>query len=156
MTLQPSRVLFATDQPTLPMRFRAVLRLSGFDAETVTLRPHAALATLGPEDAFLIFVNANCAPAPGTLAQAVRGTTHSRFVLAGRAITPEMLLTAIEAGIHGVLATGLPVEEAAQALLRIWRGERQFRFDCGPTRRIGPPPPARADFDSAWMLGQAV
>jgi hypothetical protein len=67
-----------------------------------------------------------------------------------------MFLVAIETGVHGVLATGLAVEEAAQALTRIWNGERQFRFDCAAPQPAAPPPPERADFDSAWMFGQYV
>lgn len=170
MTIQPTRILFATDRPAMPMNFRAVLRLSGFDAEWVILRPRAALASLGPEDTLLIFVDADREPDPDMLAQAVRNAPHSRFVLSGRTITPEMLLTAIESGIHGVLATGLPVEEAAEALLRIWQGERQFRFDCGPVRTMAPPafeyddfdcrqscptetPSECDDFDGDWMFG---
>jgi DNA-binding NarL/FixJ family response regulator len=171
MTIQPTRILFATDRPAMPMNFRTVLRLSGFDAEWVTLRPRAAFASLRPEDTFLVFVDASGAPDPVMLTQAVRNAPHSRFVLSGRTITPEMLLTAIESGIHGVLATGLPVEETAQALLLIWQGERQFRFDCGPARPSAPPafeyddfdcgpgcptaPPSSEcdDFDSDWMFG---
>lgn len=171
MTIQPTRILFATDRPAMPMNFRALLRLSGFDAEWVILRPRAAFTSLRPDDTFLIFVDANREPDPVMLAQAVRNAPRSRFVLSGRAITPEMLLAAIESGVHGVLATGLPVEEAAEALLRIWQGERQFRFDCGPTRTVASPafeyddldcapgwpsaPPSSEceDFDSDWMFG---
>lgn len=152
MPNQPTRILFATDQPSLLTYFRRVLHLSGFDAEPAILRPRG-LASLRPEDTFLTFVDANCAPAQDMLAQAVRNAPHSRFVLSGRNITPQMLLVAIESGLHGVLAMGLPVEEAAQALLRIWDGERQFRFDCGPARPAAPPPSEGDDFDSAWMFG---
>ncbi|HEV3200967.1 MAG TPA: hypothetical protein VGZ73_23860 [Bryobacteraceae bacterium] len=152
MTNQPTRILFATDQSSLLAYFRAVLRVSGFAAESAILRQRTGFARLHPEDTFLIFVDANRAPSQDMLAQAVRSAPHSRFVLSGRNITPQMLLTAIESGLHGVLAMGLPVEEAAQALLRIWDGERQFRFDCGPVRPAAPPAECD-DFDSAWMFG---
>jgi len=153
MTNQPTRILFATDQNSLLTYFRAVLRISGFHAESAILRHRAGFASLRPDDAFLIFFDADRAPTPDMLAKVVRSTPHSRFVLSGRAITPQMLLTAIESGIHGVLAMGLPVQEAAQALLRIWDGERQFRFDCGPARPAAPPPSECDDFDSDWMFG---
>jgi hypothetical protein len=155
MTNQPTRILFATDRPALLMNLYAVLRLSGFDAESVTLRPRVAFGNLRPEDTFLVFVDASRAPDPAMLAQAVRIAPHSRFVLSGRDITPEMLLTAIESGIHGVLATDLPVEEASQVLLNIWHGERQFRFVCGPALPTVRPSPECSDFDSAWMFGLA-
>jgi DNA-binding NarL/FixJ family response regulator len=157
MTNQPTRILCVTDQPALVMNLREMVRVAGFAARLETRSPRAAFAGLGAEDAMLVFVDAKCAATPERLAQAVRRSPDSRFVLAGSAIRPEMFLVAMETGMHGALATGLAVEEAAEALERIWRGERQFRFDCSPPTPAAPPPPADcADFDSAWMFGQYV
>jgi DNA-binding NarL/FixJ family response regulator len=156
MTNRPNRILFATNQPMFVLGFRDVLRLAGFDAEPVMLCPQDAFAALRREDAWLIFADARHAPAPVALAQAVRHAPQSRFILCGGVIGPEMLQTAVDSCVHGVLSTDLPIEEAAEALTRIWQGERQFRFDGGPASHTAPPPPAYADFDADWMFGFAV
>lgn len=137
--------------------FGDALRLAGFDAKPVALDPRDAFALPRREDAWLIFADSKDAPDSVTLAQAVRRSPQSRFVLCGGAITPEVLQTVAGAGLHGVLSTCLPVGEAAQALARIWQGERQFRFGGGRAcDSAPPPPPARADFDAEWMFGHAV
>ena len=164
MTTQPTRILFATDQPLQLATIRKAIRLTDLNADPIALRPRAAFATLRAHDACLFFVDAKRAPSASLLTQAVNGAPKTRFILSGTAITPEMLRMAFETGIHGVLSTSLPLEETADAISRIWNGERQFRFDCGPTRTIAPIPPpialpapltipAASDFDSAWMFG---
>jgi DNA-binding NarL/FixJ family response regulator len=154
MTNQPDLILFATNQPLLVASFRDVLRLAGFDAEHVVLGRRDAFAALRSEDAWLIFLDTRHAPA-ATVAQAVRRSPQSRFVLCGTSITPLMLQTAVDGCMHGVLSTSLPVEEAATALTRIWQGERQFRFDR-PSACQTEPPYAGADFDAEWMFGYAA
>jgi hypothetical protein len=156
VTNQPTRILFATYQPMFVLGFRDMLRLAGFDAEPVMLCPQDAFAAPRREDAWLIFADARHAPAAVTLAQAVRHSPQSRFILCGSAIAPEMLQMAVDSCMHGVLSTDLPIEEAAEALARIWQGERQLRFGGGPACHAAPPPPACADFDADWMFGFAV
>ena len=155
MTNQPTLILFVTNQPMLVAGFCNALRLAGFDAAPLMLNPRDAFAALRREDACLIFADARQAPAPAALAQAVRSSPQSRFVLCGSDITPDMLRTAVDSCLHGVLSTGLADEEAAAALARIWQGQRQFRFGGG---RAGyaPPPLPSADFDADWMFGHAV
>ena len=164
MNYQPERIVFATDQPTLLAGFRKAIRLTDFNAEPMMLRPRAAFASLRSDDACLFFVDAKRAPSSNVLAQAVRNSPQSRFVLSGASITPEMLRTAFDTSIHGVLSINLPVEEAADAIIRIWDGERQFRFDTGLTTHPAymplPAPQVPAaeacdDFDRAWMFGLA-
>ncbi len=53
---------------------------------------------------------------------------QSRFVICGGAVTPEMVLAAVEHGLDGVISTRLPEMEATEALVRVCRGERQFRY----------------------------
>jgi hypothetical protein len=48
-----------------------------------------------------------------------------------------------------------PSKEAAEALARIWRGERQFRFGGAQFCHTAPPAGC-ADFDADWMFGLAV
>jgi hypothetical protein len=153
---QPTRILFATNQPMFVLGFRDLLRLAGFDAEPMMLCPQDAFAAPRGEDAWLIFADARHTPAAVTLAQAVRRSPQSRFVLCGSVIAPETLQTAVDSCMHGVLSTDLPIEEAAEALARIWQGERQFRFVGAPACHTPLPPPAGADFDADWMFGLAV
>ena len=154
MTNQPNLILFATDRIMLIVGLCEVLRFAGFDAEHVMLGPLGAFNALGREDAWLIFFDAKHAPAPNALAQAARRSPQSRFVLCGTEITPEMLRAAFDSSVHGVLSTDLPIQEAAEALARIWQGERQVRL--GGERTQTPPLPAAADFDADWMFGHAV
>jgi hypothetical protein len=156
VTNQPHLILFATNQPMLVAGLCEVLRLAGFDSEHVMLGSREAFGALRREDAWLIFFDAKHAPAPAILAQSIRRSPQSRFVLCGGAITPQMLQTAFNSCAHGVLSTELPIAEAAAALARIWQGERQFRFGCEPPRHTAPPPAASADFDADWMFGHAV
>jgi len=140
----------------LVMGFREVLRAAGFDAEPLMLRPSVVMTQLRNEGPCLVFLDAECEPAPAALDQVVRRTPQSRFVLAGTDITPEMLLLAVESGVHGVLSTRLAIEEAAQRISRIWHGERQFRFDSAPAHLNAPAVAAGADFDAEWMFGQRM
>lgn len=156
VTNQPTLILFATNQALLVAGFSDVLRLAGFDAKPVMLGRLDFFAAPRCEDAWLIFFDARHPPAPATLVQAVGRSPQSRFVLCGRAITPEMLQTVVDSCMHGVLSTDLPIEEAAEALARIWQGERQFRFGGGPAYHTAPPPSAGADFDADWMFGHTV
>lgn len=164
MNDHPERIVFATDQPTLLAGFRKAIRHTEFNAEPMMLRPRAAYASLRGDVACLFFVDASRVTSSNALAQTVRSSPQTRFVLTGNFITPEMLRMAFDTGIHGVLSINLPDEEAADAIVRIWNGERQFRFDTGLNRRPAPMPlPAPAppqaegcdDFDRAWMFGLA-
>jgi hypothetical protein len=136
--------------------FREVLRQAGFAAEPVMLNPDTAYAHLTGKEPCLVFLDAECASTPETLDDVICGAPGSRFVLAGSEITPDMLLLAVEAGVHGVLSTRLPIEEAAQRVTRIWDGERQYRFDSAPAAPSVTPLAAGADFDADWMFGQVV
>jgi hypothetical protein len=156
VTKQPNLILFDTDEPLLVGGLCEALRLAGFDSEHVLLGPWDAFAALRREDAWLVFFDAKHAPDPITLAQSIRRSPHSRFVLCGSAITPEMLQTAFDSCVHGVLSNDLPLYEAAAALARIWRGERQFRFGGEPPCHIAPLPAVNAEFDAEWMFGHAI
>lgn len=164
MNYQPERILFATDQPTLLASFRKAIRLTDFNAEPMMLRPRTAYSSLRSDDACLFFVDAKRAPSGNVLAQAIKNSPQSRFILSGSSITPELLRMAFDTAIHGVLSINLPDEEASDAIIRVWNGERQFRFDTGfhrqPAYMPPPAPPAPAadacdDFDRAWMFGLA-
>jgi len=156
MSTEPTRIIFATDQPLLVVGYRDVLRAAGFRAEPAMLQPKAAAESLRREDPCLVLLDSGYEVTPVSLAKAVHKSPGSRMILIGAEIKPEGLLFAVQAGLHGVLSTRLPVDEAAQAIKQIWRGERLFRFDC-PANRAGTAPVGTIDdFDAAWMFGQAV
>jgi hypothetical protein len=134
--------------------FRDVLRLTGFAAQPEMLCPRDLFAALHPKDVWLIFADARHAPSPGRLAQAVLRSPQSRFVICGNVITEEMLET-VTSGVHGVISNGMPIEEAAQALVRIWQGGRRYRQGSAYVRPIRPPP-VGVDFDADWMFGNVV
>ncbi len=154
MTIQPTQIIVATDDPGRSLYFHKMLYFSGFDAEPVRLHPQEALVAVDPCRACLVLVDANSAPASSVLAWAMRQSPESRFVLYHHAVTPDILLKAVESGVHGVLSTSLGIAEGARMVSRVWNGERLFRFNCGAP--IPSPPRALAgDFDSEWMFGHA-
>jgi DNA-binding NarL/FixJ family response regulator len=156
MTNQPSQILFATDRPLFVVGFLGVLERAGFERPPVMRNPRDAFAEVGREDACLVFADASHVHDSGKLSEAVRRSPQSRFVLCGATVTPEILQTAVDSGAHGVLSTGLPAQEAAETLTRIWQGERHFRFPGRPVRGMAPTRSARRDFDAEWMFSQAV
>ena len=156
MIHQPSSIIFATNRPTIAASFSEALRLAGFEAAPVTLRPRDAFTALRQEDAHLFLADARHALSAVMLAEAVVRSPQSKFVLCDSDITPEILRTAVDCGLHGVLSTSLPITEAAEALARIWQGEPQFRFDGQQVYQAPPQTPAHTDFDAEWMFGHAA
>lgn len=156
MSTEPTRIIFATDQPLLVMGYRDVLHAAGFRAEPAMLQPKAAAEWLLREGPCLVLLDSGYEVTPLSLAKAVHKSPLSRMILVGAEIKPEGLMFAVQAGLHGVLSTRLPVEEAAQAIRQIWQGERLFRFDCQGHRASTEPVGTIEDFDAAWMFGQAV
>jgi DNA-binding NarL/FixJ family response regulator len=156
MRTQPTRIIFATDQPLLVIGYRDVLFTAGFCAEPAMLQPKAAAAWLRREDPCLVLLDSRYEVTPASLVQAVHESPLSRMILVGAEIKPEAMIFAVQAGLHGVLSTRLPVEEAASTIKRIWQGERLFRFDCAEPRANAAPIGGIEDFDEAWMFGQAL
>jgi DNA-binding NarL/FixJ family response regulator len=64
-----------------------------------------------------------------TLAELRASTPEALLVLWCSHVTPEFARMACEAGVQGLLSTQLPVEEAADSLAQICRGEQTFRFE---------------------------
>ncbi len=156
MSTEPTRIIFATDQPLLVMGYRDVLLAAGFRAEPAMLQPKAAAELLRREDPCLVLLDSEYEVTPVSLAKAVHKSPRSRMILIGAEIQPEALLFAVQSGLHGVLSTRLPVDEAARAVKQIWQGERLFRFDSPEHRASTAPVGTIDDFDAVWMFGQAV
>jgi len=62
----------------------------------------------------------------------VPGEPRLAFVVWAAHPTGELLRISLECGVHGLLSTRLPLDEAANALARISQGEKIFRFIAGP------------------------
>jgi DNA-binding NarL/FixJ family response regulator len=130
--------VFATEQPLLIAGLRELLRHAGLTSDLSVVMPEALNGNLGPDETSLVLLEGQFQNSWETIVEARRRALRSRFVLLGVDITPQLIHAALEAGLHGVLSTTLPLEESAQGLVQICRGERQFRFGS-PARRSLPP-----------------
>lgn len=148
------KVLLATRQWALVVRFRDVLRQAGFELAPTVVLPQILPAALAENPGCLALIDGNSVISWRSLAAARPGSPDSLLVLCSRKVTPQLVQGALESGIDGVLSVRLPVEEAAQALLAICGGVRQFRFQPpAPVRMQQPAAAARDEFDAAWMFG---
>ena len=145
--------MLATRQMSLVMRFREVLRRAGFQPATLVL-PSMLPSVLTENPGCLALIDGNSTVAWRSLAAVRSSTPGSLLVLCSRNVTPQLVQSALELGMDGVLSTRLPADEAAQALLAICDGERQFRFQPPAGHLIlAPAAAAREEFDAAWMFG---
>lgn len=129
MTSRPEKILIVTERPLLALTFRELLDTAGWDVGYVLLGPDELDGSFGPDMAALVVIDAEA----GVPWNAYRGlcdrSARSRFVVWCPQVTPQLVQAAMDAGVHGLLSVRLTASDAAQALVRVWRGERQFRFD---------------------------
>jgi DNA-binding NarL/FixJ family response regulator len=128
------RPIFATPNPLLIAGVREVLAAAGIAADPRIVDPEGLARRLTPADRCLVILDGDALPHRETLAHLCRSVPGSQFVVWTVQPTADLLRIALECGVHGLLSTRLPLEEASNALLRICRGERVFRFnpDSGP------------------------
>jgi two-component system response regulator DesR len=132
--------IFATPNPLLIAGVREVLAAAGIPHDPRIVAPEGLSRTLAPTDRCLVILDGEALPHRETLAHLCRSTTGSQFVVWAVRPTADLLRIALECGVHGLLSTRLPLEEASDALLRICRGERIVRFnpDSGPVMSAKP------------------
>jgi DNA-binding NarL/FixJ family response regulator len=148
------RVLLVTRQWALVVRFREVLRQAGFPLAPKVILPPMLPGALAENPGCLALIDGSSAVSWRSLAAVRPDTPDSLLVLCSRKVTPQLVQAALESGLDGVISVRLPVEEAAQALLAICGGERQFRFQPPAAVRMqAPAAPAPDEFDEAWMFG---
>ncbi|MBZ5578946.1 MAG: response regulator transcription factor [Acidobacteriia bacterium] len=128
MTSRPERILFVTRRPLLALRFRELLAGAGWPVEPQVIRPDSLPQSLESQDAGLVAIDSESGVPWETLAGLRSATPGVRLVVWCQDATPEMVQHAMAAGLDGLLSMRLPAKESSDALLRIWRGERQFRF----------------------------
>ena len=134
MTGSACRPIFATANPLLIAGVREVLTAAGITIDPRVVAPEALERTMESAPRCLVILDGHALPPAETLAALCRSKPDSYFVLWAARPTAEMLTMALECGLHGLLSTKLPLEEASLALLRICRGERVFRYDSRPGR----------------------
>ena len=129
MSSQPARVLLVTERPLLALTFRELLESAGWNTAPVLLRPQELAACLGPDTEALAMIDARAGLSWQTYTDACTRAPHSRLVVWCEEVTPQSVQAAMESGVHGLLSVRLAPADAAQALIHVWQGERQFRFD---------------------------
>lgn len=129
MTAQPEKILLVTERPLLALEFRGLIEATGWEAGHVVLRPEVVSAQLDPDTAGLVVIDTDAEIPWETLQRLCNRVPRSRFVVWCAQATPQLVQAAMESGLHGLLSLRLPVPDAAEALIHIWNGERQFRFD---------------------------
>lgn len=130
MTLPIRCPIFATRQPLLITGIREVLLGAGIAIDPRMVDPDQLERVLEPAEYYLCILDAKSVPGRDVLTRLCQSSPGSCFVLWTAYATADLLQTALECGIHGLLSSRLPLEDAARALVRICRGERLFRFDA--------------------------
>jgi len=127
--------VFATPNPLLIAGVREVLTAAGFTADPQIVAPDGLVRALALADHCLVLLDGQALPRHDALAQMCQSKRGSYFVIWAVRPTADLLKTALECGVHGLLSSKLPPEEASRALLGICKGEQIFRFDpdLGPT-----------------------
>ena len=129
MSSQPEHILLVTGRPLLALTFRDLLERAGWSTGHVLLRPEELEGHVGPESAACVVIDAETGLPWEAYTRLCAGSPRSRFVVWCTQATPQLVRAAMEAGVHGLLSVRLAPADAAQALVHIWQGERQFRFD---------------------------
>lgn len=122
------RIVCATERPLLAVGLRELLRRAGLELEPWMVAPRALSGVVRADQTWLVVLDGDGPIYWEDLDRARMRAPQSRFVICGGAVTPEMVLAAVEHGLDGVISTRLPEMEATEALVRVCRGERQFRY----------------------------
>jgi two-component system nitrate/nitrite response regulator NarL len=127
-------IFLVTRQPLLIAGFRELLHWAGLGAEHSVLLPEELPQRLDTASRCLVIVDADTPVDWQTLGTAMRVSPESLFVLSCGQVTPEFAQAAVQSGVHGLVSSKLPIEEASQTLLQICHGERKFRWETGQQR----------------------
>ena len=126
--LGAARPIFVTPNPLLIAGVREVLAAAGIAADARLVAPEDLDKTLAQAVDGLVILDSQALPRPERLARLCR-SYPARFVIWATQPTGDLLSVALECGVQGLLSTRLAMEEVTNALGRIVRGERVFRFN---------------------------
>jgi two-component system response regulator DesR len=129
--MKMTRAIFATRQPLLIAGVREVLTAAGIRGDPQVVHPEELSRILSRAEC-LVILDGQALPSRESLSELRRFSPGSHFVVWSARPTADLLQAAVECGLHGLLSTRLPLDEAAHVLRRICRGERLFRFDADP------------------------
>jgi DNA-binding NarL/FixJ family response regulator len=163
--MTPYQPIFATRQAVRIAAVRQLLTGAGIAADPKLVYPEHLERTVAGAGNCLVIIDGEALPQQDVLLRLRRSSPGSCIVLWTERATPDLLLATLECGLHGLLSSRLPPEEASGALLRICNGERLLRFDSESGARQRPEP-VTADrpsqpvaeapsFDAQWMLDGA-
>jgi DNA-binding NarL/FixJ family response regulator len=151
------RPILATRQALRIAEVRRVLAGAGIAADLTVVHPEELERAVAEAGNCLVIVDGEFLPKPDELVRLRRLSPGSYVVIWTERLSTEMLLATMELGLHGLLSSRLPPEEAACALRRICRGERMLRFDSRPEpRQQNARVAAESSFDAQWMLHGAA
>lgn len=151
MKILMHRPIFATRQPLLTPGIQKVLMAADIFAEPRIVAPDDLEIALEGVSPRLVILDGQSLPGIDVLKRLCSDPDGSRIVIWTVHPTAALLQLAVECGVHGLLSSRLSLDEAADALARISRGERLLRFDPEP----GPlelPEPLRLSSREQQML----
>ena len=137
MKARLERILLATERPLLIAGAREVLRYAALDAELSIIFPGALAHSVRPAETSLVILDGDGEVSWDAVKDVRSAAANSRFVVWSSCITPQLICAAVGAGMHGVLSTSLPLDEAAEALVQIAGGECQFRYGNHAASKTG-------------------
>jgi two-component system response regulator DesR len=126
------RPVLATRQPLLIAGVREVLWGAGITHDPQVVHPEELDRVLTADRTGVAILDGESLPSDDALLRLRRASPHTFLVIWTNNLTARQLQSAVECCLHGLLSTRLPLEEAANALQRICRGEKLFRFDSDP------------------------
>jgi DNA-binding NarL/FixJ family response regulator len=129
MISRPDKILLVTERPLLALTFRELLDKARWDTGYVLLRPEELEGSTGAEMAALVVIDAETELPWAAYTDLLVRSPRSHVVVWCSQVTPQVVQAAMEAGVHGLLSVRLTISDAAEALVRVWKGQRQFRFE---------------------------
>jgi DNA-binding NarL/FixJ family response regulator len=154
MTTEIMRTVFATEQPLLIGEVRDLLYRAGLPSDPQVVGPEVLEWAVTQPGRCLAIIDGELLPAAGSLVRLRQRAPQARLVLWVGSVTPELIQIAIECRADGVLSADLSADDAAQALARISRGERQFRFESVVPQEA--PAPSIPDMDFTMRERQVL
>ena len=127
--LRERKIFLITERPLLIGGFRELLERVGMGEDHSVFRPADLPLMIGTLSSALVIVDGDSSFAWDGLINLRESSPDTLLVLWCSQVTPELARAACEAGVHGLISSRLPLEEAADTLLQICRGEQKFRFE---------------------------
>jgi DNA-binding NarL/FixJ family response regulator len=152
------KIFLVTERPPLVAGFLQLLHAAGWESAFSIVSPMELPQALAIQEPCLVMIDAEPSLEWQELVELRRNKPDSLFVLWSSRVTPDFALAAVEAGVHGLISTKLPLEDASRTLVQICRGERCFRFDAEMERQPlgGDRHASRKPFDASWMFTECA